>query len=121
MNDPRYMTWRAHTAMILVNGTMSWYRTDSYWNSSKSMFSSTMGTGIVLSTNVFSNVDNNHATTNLGKTFVFAYGDGSGIQLNHIAFGTTPHASNNSAGAGTNTLSTSPSSFTNTSPNMYNQ
>lgn len=120
MNDPRYMTWRAMTVSILYNGTLSWYRTDSYWNSAKTMFSSTMGTGVVLSTSVWSDSDNNGATYK-GQTFVFAYGDGSGIQLNHVAFGTTPHASNNSPGAGTNTLSTAPTDFKNTSPDLYNQ
>jgi len=121
MNDPRYLTWRSYTVRILYAGALSWYRTDSYWNSTKSMYGSTLGTGITLSTNVYSVVDNNSATVAKGQTFVFAYGDGSGIQLNHIAFGTTPHASNNTAGAGTNTLSTAPSSFTNTSPNLVNE
>jgi len=122
MADPRYLTWRSYTVRVLYVGTLSWYRTDSYWNASKSMYGSTMGTAIVLSTNVYSEVDNNSSTSvNKGKTFVFAYGDGSGVQLNHIAYGTTPHASNNTAGAGTNTLSTAPSSFTNSSPNMVNE
>lgn len=68
-----------------------------------------------MSTNIVSNNDNN-GTTNLGKTFVFAFTDGSGVQLNHIAFASTPHASNNLPGSGTNTLTTAPSSFTNSSP-----
>jgi len=77
------------------NGTVSWYRVDSYWDATSTSLSSTWGTGVRLSTHVKSNDDNNGAT-NLGKTFVFAYGDGSGIQLNHIAFGYTPHSGNNS-------------------------
>jgi hypothetical protein len=118
MNDPRYMTWRVMTLKVDKAGTISWWRTDSYWDSSSTMFSSTWGTGVVLSTNVVSNDDNN-GTTNLGKTFVFAYGDGSGIQLNHIAFGTSPVSSNTSAAAGTNTLTSAPTTFTNTYPNMF--
>lgn len=77
------------------NGTVAWYRTDSYWDSASTAFSSTWGVGVRLSAHVKSNDDNN-GTTNLGKTFVFGYGDGSGVQLNHIAFGSVPHASNNS-------------------------
>jgi len=84
------------------------------------MFSSTWGVGVELSMNPFSRDDNN-GTVNLGQTFVFAYGDGSGIQLNHLAFGTTPVSTNTTAGAGTNTLTTAPTTFTNSSPNMVNQ
>jgi len=76
-NDPRYLTWRVMTMRIEKIGTISWWRTDSYWDSSATMFSSTWGTGISLSTNLISNDDN--SSTNVGKTFVFAYGDGSGI------------------------------------------
>lgn len=102
------------------NGTVSWYRVDSYWDSASTMFSSTWGVGVRLSTNVISD-DDNYGTTNLGKTFVFAYSDGSGVQLNHIAFGTTPVSTNTTAGAGTVTLTSAPASFTNTSPDMVNQ
>jgi hypothetical protein len=108
------------TMKIDKNATISWYRMDSYWNSSATYYSSTWGVGVRLSTHIKSNDDNN-GTTNLGKTFVFAYGDGSGIQLNHLAFGTTPVSSNTTTGAGTNTLTTAPTSFTNTSPNKVNQ
>jgi len=121
MDDPRYMNWRVMTIKIDTNGTYSWYRVDSYWNSASTMFSSTWGVGVELSMNPFSNDDNNGITVNLGKTFVFAYGDGSGIQLNHIAFGTTPASTNTAAGAGTNTLTTAPTTFTNSSPYMVNQ
>jgi len=120
MNDPRYLTWRVMTMKVDKNATISWYRVDSYWNSGATAFSSTWGVGVRLSTHIKSNDDNN-GTTNRGKTFVFAYGDGSGIQLNHIAFGTTPHASNNSAGGGTNSLTTAPSSFTNSSPTKVSE
>ena len=115
MSDPRYLTWRVMTMKIDIDATISWYRVDSYWNSSATSFSSTWGVGVRLSTHVKSDNDNN-GTTNLGKTFVFAFTDGSGVQLNHIAFASTPHASNNLPGSGTNTLTTAPSSFTNSSP-----
>ena len=34
---------------IDYNGTIDWYRTDSYWNDTAVEFGSTMGTGILLS------------------------------------------------------------------------
>lgn len=120
MNDPRYMTWRVMTMKIDKDGTVSWYRVDSYWNSASTMFSSTWGVGVRLSTSVISNDDNNGAT-NLGKTFVFAYSDGSGIQLNHLTFGSTPYANDTTAGSGSVTLTTAPTKFSNTSPEIYNQ
>lgn len=120
LNDPRYLTWRLFNVKVDINGTVSWWRTDSYWDSSATMFSSTWGTGVKLSTSPVSNDDNN-GTTNLGKTFVFAYSDGSGVQLNHIAFGVNPVTSNSTAGSGTNGLTAAPTVFTNTSPNMVNQ
>lgn len=40
------------------NGTISWWRTDSYWDSSSSMFSSTWGVGVRLSVSLTSNDDN---------------------------------------------------------------
>lgn len=52
---------------------------------------------------------------------MFAYGDGSGIQLNHITFNDGPHSSNNTAGAGTNNLTTAPTSFSNNSPDQVNE
>jgi hypothetical protein len=82
MNDPRYMTWRAMTMKVLIDGTQSWYRTDSYWNSASTSFSSTMGTGVILSTNWVNGVNDNFVASSgstIGRTFVFAYGDGSGI------------------------------------------
>jgi len=100
------------------NGTISWYRVDSYWNSSAMSFSSSWGVGVRLSTHIVSDLDNSAAvTTNKGKTFVFAYSDGTGVQLNHIAFGTTPHDTDNVVGIGSNTLTTAPTSFGNKFPN----
>lgn len=124
MADPRYMTWRAMTMKITTDGTQSWYRVDSYWNSSCTKFSSTMGTGVVMSTHPLSGTDNNNAATTeatYGRTFVFAYGDGSGIQLNHMSYNSGPPTSNKSAGSGTNNLTTAPASFTYSSPNMVNE
>lgn len=94
MNDPRYLTWRAMTIKIAIDGTQNWYRVDSYWNSASTEFSSTWGTGLIMSTNFINSVNDNVGTTNLGKTFVFAYGDGSGIQFNHLTFGSGPPTSN---------------------------
>jgi hypothetical protein len=121
MNDPRYLTWRALTMRLKIDGTQSWYRLDSYWNSSKLQYSSTWGTGLVMSTEIFQSSADNNGSTNLGKTFVFAYGDGSGIQFNHITFADTPPTSNSTAGSGNNQLSTAPTSYTNTSPNRLNE
>lgn len=120
MNDPRYLNWRVMNLKIDKNATISWYRVDSYWDSSSTAFSSTWGVGVRLSTHIKSN-DDNMGTTNKGKTFVFGYSDGSGVQLNHIAFGTTPHAANNSTGSGTNSLTTAPTTFTLASPNKVNE
>lgn len=104
------------------DGTVSWYRVDSYWNSAATSFGSTWGSGVVLSTHYSSGNDNAGAVTaNKGKTYVFAYADGSGVQFNHITFGSTPVATNNTAGAGTNTLTSAPSTFSLVSPNMVNE
>lgn len=112
------------TVKYKIDGTQMWYRTDSYWNSLSTSFSSTMGTGLVLATNVYSGVDNGCAasgSTCLGKTFIFAYGDGSGIQVNHISFNTGPPGANNTPGAGTNNLTSTPSIFTNVFPDISSE
>lgn len=125
MADVRYMTWRVMTMKLKIDGTQEWYRTDSYWNSTCTKFSSTMGTGVVMSTNPLSGVDNyadnTTNTASLGKTFVFAYGDGSGIQLNHLTFNSGPPTSYKTAGAGTNDLTTAKASFSYTSPDMVSE
>lgn len=70
-----------------------------------------------MSTNAYSaGGDDNDGSTDLGKTFIFSYHDGSGIQLNHVDTGTTPHASNQQAGSGTNTLTTPPANYSNNLP-----
>jgi len=53
-----------------------------------------------------------------GRTYVYAYADGSGIQLVHLSYGTSRTTANKTAGTGSNTLTASPSSYTNTSPNL---
>lgn len=119
MSDPRYLTWRSFVLKIQYNGTVNWFRVDSYYNYAAKAAASTWGPGINLSTNVLSEDDNaGTASTVKGLTYVFAYGDGSGIQLNHIAIGTSPHSSNTTAGSGTNALTTAPTSFTNVLPGV---
>lgn len=119
MIDPRYLTWRSFVLKMQYNGTVNWYRIDSYYNASAKAAASTWGPGIVLSTNPISNDDNaGTGTSVLGLTFCFAYSDGSGVQLNHIAAGTAPHASNTTPGTGTNTLTTAPTSFSNVLPGV---
>lgn len=95
MSDPRYLTWRVMTMKLLIDGSQMWYRVDSYWNSANTALSSTWGTGVIMSTNHILSTNDNSGTTNLGKTFVFAYGDGSGIQLNHLTFNSGPVAVSN--------------------------
>lgn len=119
MSDPRYLTWRSFVLKIQYDGTVNWFRVDSYYNSAAKAAASTWGPGIVLSTNGMSNDDNIGTTTALvGRTFVFAYSDGSGIQLNHIPVDTAAHSANTTAGTGTNKLVTAPTSFTNILPGV---
>ena len=78
------------TSKMDYDGTVDWYRTDSYWNSSAVEFGSTMGTGIILSTAGYTFTQDNFVLSTgstYGKTFVFAYSDGSGVQFNHLSFG----------------------------------
>lgn len=80
MSDPRYLTWRSFVIKIQYDGTVNWFRVDSYYNSAAKAAASTWGPGIVLSTNQMNNDDNIGTTTALiGRTFVFAYYDGSGV------------------------------------------
>lgn len=97
--DPRYLTWRMMTMKFLYAGTLVWYRTDSYWDVGSNMAASSWGPGIKLSANYASSVDNN-GSTDLGKTYVFALYDGTGIQLNHLSYSTTSPSGYSSAGNG---------------------
>lgn len=118
MMDPRYLTWRMMTMRLMYNGVQSWYRTDSYWDNSSFILGSTWGPGIKLSTNSLSKQDNN-GMTNLGKTYVFAFGDGSGISLNHLTFDTVLPTTNTMAGSPENVMITPKTSYTNEFPNKY--
>lgn len=117
MADPRYLTWRSFVVRISYLTAITWYRVDSYYNSAAKVAASTWGPGIHLSTSLLSG-DDNYGTTSLGLTFNFAYADGSGVQLNHVAYGGTAHASNTSAGGGTNALTTAPTSFSSNLPGV---
>lgn len=108
------------TLKVAYLGGLTWYRTDSYWDWTNSELASTWGPSIKLSANYVSAADNNGATY-IGKTFVFAYSDGSGVQLNHLSFATVAPTSNTTAGSGTNNLITAPLSFTNSSPGTYSE
>lgn len=118
--DTRLNTWRMVTFRMEYDGTQLWYRTDSYWNAASSVASSTWGPGIKLSANYASTTDNN-GTTNLAKTFVFAYADGSGVQLNHLTYATVAPTSNTASNGGTNALTAAVSSFTYSSPSTYQE
>lgn len=84
------------------------------------MVGSTWGPGIKLSSHVESQTDNN-GTSDIAKTYVFAFGDGSGISINHLSYSTVAPTSNTSAGTGSNNVVVAPTSFTNLYPNLYSQ
>lgn len=114
LKDPRYMTWRAMTVKIdYAAGTPDWWRVDSYYNSAMTSFGSTWGTGLTNSAHYTTGTDNYAITGNTAyaKTFVFAYSDGTGVQLNHLSFGFTVPVTNNSKGTTGNSLVTAPSTF----------
>jgi hypothetical protein len=120
--DPRYLTWRMMTTRIQYDGTLVWYRTDSYWDVYSSEVSSCWGPSIKLSTNEESNVDNNGATaaTDLGKGYVFAFSDGSGVQLNHLSWSVFEPTGESAAGGGLNTIVSAPAAgYANTYPDQY--
>jgi hypothetical protein len=118
LKDPRYLTWRMMTVKISYDGTQDWYRTDSHWDQAALVVGSSWGPGIKLSTNWLSNNDNN-GTADLGKTYVFALGDGSGVSLNHLTYATTAPATNTTGGTGATSLTEAPASFTNAHPDRY--
>ena len=120
MADPRYLTYRMMTLRYEYDGTQLWYRTDSYWDSTSLIASSTWGVGLTLSSHFYSTLDNS-GTTNVGKQYVFAFSDGSGIQLSHLTYSDVPSALYQTAGTGANTLVTAPTQFFNTFPNNFEQ
>ena len=107
------------TIKLDYTGNIDWWRTDSYWNSAATEFGSTYGTGVRLSTAYLAKADNNAAAadTHFGKTFVFAYGDGSGVQFNHLNWNYSFPTADNSKGTTGNALVSAPSSFKNAKPN----
>lgn len=109
------------TFKINNDGADSWYRTDSYWNDTATEFGSTMGTNIMLSTSTFDKHDNYIANSQaaFGKTFVFAYSDGSGIQFNHLSFGAAYETGHSSAGTTGNALVSVTVPFTNSFPDRF--
>jgi hypothetical protein len=78
-----------------------------------------------MSSHIASTTDNTTITaTDASKSYVFALGETSGIQLSHITGGAsvvTAPTANTSAGSGANTLTTSPTSFKNAAPNRVDQ
>lgn len=67
------------------DGTLVWWRTDSYWDATSYIMSSTWWPGLVLSAHFKSTIDNNGTTDN-GKQYVFAWADGSGVQMGHLTY-----------------------------------
>jgi hypothetical protein len=125
LNDPRYLTWRQITIQFEWEGTVGWWRTDSYWNPADYVIASSWGPGTIMSSHIASGSDNTTITAaDRSKSYVFALSDGSGIQLSHITGGSAvanAPTSNTSAGTGANNLTTSPTSFKNSSPDRVDQ
>lgn len=119
LKDPRYLTWRMMTVQLAYDGAKTWYRTDSHWDQAALVVGSSWGPGIKLSTHWLSEGDNN-GTADLGKTYVFALGDGSGVSVNHLSYATTRPATNTTGGTGANNdVTSAPTSFENRHPNLY--
>lgn len=106
------------TIKLLYNGATSWYRTDSHWDTASTVLGSSWGPGLKMSTHAFSNADNN-GSVDLGKTYIFAIGDGSGVSLNHLSYSTVSPTTSTTAGAGTNALITEATAYTKSYPNLY--
>jgi len=99
------------------DGTLVWYRTDSYWDKRSYVASSTWGPALDFSFHPLSTTDNS-GTDNNGKQYVFALYDGSGVQLNHLTYNVVAPITNLTAGIGTNALTTAPLLYYNTFPNL---
>jgi hypothetical protein len=113
------------TIVLEWDGTVVWWRTDSFWNPTDYMIASSWGPGTVMSSHISSGKDNTTTTAaDQSKSYVFALGDGSGIQLSHITGGSavvTAPTANTAAGSGSNTLTSSPTSFKNDAPERADQ
>lgn len=111
--------------VIEWDGTVVWWRTDSFWNPNSYVIASSWGPGTVMSSHISSGTDNTTiTTTDMSKSYVFALADGTGVQLSHITGGASAAyapTANTSAGSGANTLTTSPTSFKNSAPNRVDQ
>merc|ERR1711981_1161831 len=107
----------------LTGNAAEWYRVDSYYDSASTEFASTWGTGLIRSDSPITGNDNYASatanTTSRFLTYVFAYGDGSGIQVNHISAGWTVPTTNNSSGTTGNALVAAPTVYTNSKPNRF--
>ena len=81
------------------------------------MVGSSWGPSLQLSTHIWSNKDNN-GTSDLGKTYVFALGDGSGVSLNHLSASTVSPTTNTTGPTGSDIV-TAPTSYTTVYPDNY--
>jgi hypothetical protein len=106
------------TVKINYKGGQQWARTDSYWDVAAYQPASTWGPSIKLSTHYYTDNDNN-GVTDLGKTYVFAMGDGSGVALHHLSFADVAPTTNTVAGTGSNVLVTAKASYTTAHPDQY--
>lgn len=125
LNDPRYLNWRQMSIVIEWDGTVVWWRTDSYWNPGSYVIASSWGPGTIMSSHIASGTDNTTVTAaDRSKSYVFALADGSGLQLSHITGGSAVAVAptgNTAAGSGANALTTSPTAFYNASPSRVDQ
>jgi len=72
----------------------------------------------MMSAHKYTTTDNN-GTTNVGKHYVFTMQDGSGVSLSHLTYDTVAPTLYTTAGTGTNALTTAPTQYYNTWPNLY--
>lgn len=100
------------------DGTLVWYRTDSYWDKSSYIASSTWAPSLDFAFHPLTTTDNS-GTVNNGKHYVFVLGDGSGVQLNHLTYNVVAPTLYATKGTGTNTLTSAPLLYYNTFPNKY--
>jgi len=111
------------TISMKWDGTINWYRTDSFWDPAAMVIASSWGPihgGGLNSSHWWSANDNTTiTTTDQGKSYVFALYNGTGVQMSHITGGAglvSVPSTFTTAGTGSNTLTTASASFTNLSP-----
>lgn len=114
------------TISMEYDGTINWYRTDSFWNPTATVMASSWGPmhGPGLnSSHWWSAADNTvlaATTTDGGKSYVFALSDGTGVQIAHLTGGAglvNRSSAYQTAGTGSNTLTSAATVFTNVAPN----